>query len=71
MAGNKALTLAAEGDYVQERLYSYSTAQHVSGGALYGGYQLTRQFALAARLEYLTDAGGLHSGATQYLREEV
>ena len=65
----KALTLAAEGDYVHERLYSYSTAQHVSGGALYGGYQLTSRIALAARLEYLADAGGLYSGATQYLKE--
>ena len=65
----KALTLAAEGDYVHERLYSYSTAQHVAGGALYGGYQLTPRIALAARLEYLADVGGLYSGVTQYLKE--
>jgi len=30
---------------------------------------LTSRIALAARLEYLADAGGLYSGATQYLKE--
>ena len=66
---SKAITLAAEADYVQERLYSYSTPQHVTGGALYGGYQLTPTVALAARVEYLADDGGLFSGTTQYLKE--
>lgn len=65
----QSLTLAAEADYVQERLYSFSTPQHVSGGALYGGYQLTPKVAFAARAEYLADVGGLFSGTTQYLKE--
>jgi hypothetical protein len=65
----KALTFAAEGDYVRERLYSYSPLQHVTGGALYGGYQLTPKIAVAARVEYLADVGGLYTGTTQYLKE--
>jgi len=64
-----ALVLAAEADYVEERLYSYSPADHVTGGALYAGYQLTPEVAIAARAEYLADRGGYYSGATQYLRE--
>jgi hypothetical protein len=66
---SQSLTLAAEADYVQQRLYSYSTPEHVTGGALYGGYQLTPKLALAARVEYLADVGGLFSGTTQYLKE--
>ena len=65
----KALILVAEADYVQERLYSHSSPQRVEGGALYAGYQLSSQFAFAARAEYLADIGGLFSGATQYLKE--
>jgi hypothetical protein len=65
----KALILAAEADYVQERLYSYSTPQRVEGGALYAGYQISTQFAFAMRAEYLADIGGLFSGTTQYLKE--
>ena len=65
----QALTLAAEADYVQNRLYSYSSPEHVAGGALYGGYQLTPAVAVALRLEYLADVGGLYTGATQYLKE--
>jgi hypothetical protein len=64
-----AFTLAAEADYVEQRLYSYSAPEHVSGGALYGAYQLTPKVALAARAEYLADVGGLFSGTTQYLKE--
>jgi hypothetical protein len=65
----KALTLSAEADYVQERLYSDSTPEHVTGGALYAGYQFAPTFAVAARAEYLADRGGLYSGATQFLKE--
>jgi hypothetical protein len=54
---------------VQERLYSYSSPEHVTGGALYGGYQLTAAMAVALRLEYLADVGGLYTGTTQYLKE--
>jgi Putative beta-barrel porin-2, OmpL-like. bbp2 len=66
---SKAITFAAEVDYVQQRLYSHSTPLHVTGGALYGGYQLTPKVALAARVEYLADVGGLFSGTTQYFKE--
>lgn len=65
----KALTLAAEADYVEQRLYSYSTAAHVTGGAVYAGYKLSTQWAVAARAEYLADRGGLFSGTSQYLKE--
>ena len=64
-----ALTLAAEADYVEERLYTYSTPAHVAGGALYAGYKLSPQWSVAARAEYLADRGGLFSGASQYLKE--
>ena len=66
---SKALTLAAEADYVQQRLYSYSSPQRVQGGAFYVGYQLSSAFAFSARVEYLADIGGLFSGTTQYLKE--
>lgn len=69
--GVKDLTLAAELDYVQERLYSHSSPQRVEGGALYAGYQLSSMLAVAARAEYLADIGGLFSGTTQYLKEET
>jgi hypothetical protein len=65
----QALVLAAEADYVQERLYTSSSPDHVTGGALYGGYQITPKLAIAARLEYLADVGGLYTGTTQYLKE--
>jgi Putative beta-barrel porin-2, OmpL-like. bbp2 len=66
-----ALTLAAEGDYVTERLYQaqVSPPQRVSGGALYARYQFTPRFAFAVRGEYLADPQGLYSGADQYLKE--
>ena len=58
----KALTFAAEADYVRERLYTYSSAGARGGGALYGGYQLTPKIAVAVRAEYLADVGGLYYG---------
>lgn len=64
-----ALMVAAEADDVQERLYSYSSAQRVRGGALYASYQLTPTLAVAARAEYLEDLQGLFSGTAQYLKE--
>ncbi len=65
----KALTLAAEADYVQQRLYSTSIPDRVEGGAVYAGYQFSPQIAAALRGEYLADVGGLFSGTTQYLKE--
>jgi hypothetical protein len=63
------LTLAAEGDYVIERLYTTSAPDHTDGGAAYFRYQLTPKIALAARGEYLSDRGGLFSGKTQAPKE--
>jgi Putative beta-barrel porin-2, OmpL-like. bbp2 len=63
------LTLAAEGDYVIERLHDDSAPGHVSAGAGYARYQLSPRWAAAGRIEYLSDRGGLFSGKTQVLRE--
>lgn len=63
------LQFAAEADYVQERLYTYSSPARVEAGALYVGYQFYPTLAFAARAEYLADIGGLFSGTTQYLKE--
>jgi hypothetical protein len=63
------LYLAAEADYVQQRLYTDSSPSRVKGGAVYVGYQISPQVAVAARGEYLADIGGLYSGVTQYLKE--
>jgi putative OmpL-like beta-barrel porin-2 len=63
------LTFALEGDYVIERLQTYSAPMHVDGGAVYARRQLTSKFAIAGRAEYLSDRGGLYSGVTQALKE--
>lgn len=63
------LLLAAEGDWTIERLYTDSAPAHTAGGALYARYQLTPKFAVAGRAEYLSDRGGIFSGATQALKE--
>ena len=64
-----ALTFALDGDWVIERLYSYSAPQRVSGGAGYVRYQFTPRFAGAFRGEYLSDRGGLYSGTAQAIKE--
>jgi hypothetical protein len=63
------LTLAGEGDYVLQRLFTSSKPSHSEGGALYAHYQLTPKVAFGARSEYLSDDGGLFSGKTQALKE--
>ncbi len=63
------LSFALEADYVIQRLWSYSAPQYVYGGAGYARYQFTPRFAIAGRAEYLSDRGGLFSGATQALKE--
>ena len=69
------LTLALEGDYVISREWANaapgesSAPSHVDGGAGYAHYQWTPRVALAGRSEYLSDRGGLFSGATQALKE--
>jgi hypothetical protein len=62
-------TLAFEGDYVIERDQTNSAPIHTAGGAFYARYQLTPKFALAGRSEYLSDRGGLYTGANQALKE--
>jgi hypothetical protein len=63
------LTLAAEGDYVINRVRSTSAPERVYGGALYARYQLAPKVALAGRAEYMSDREGLFSGASQSLKE--
>ena len=63
------LILAAEGDYVVNRVQDISAPVHISGGVGYLRYQFTPKFALAGRAEYLSDRGGLFSGVTQALKE--
>ena len=63
------LLLAAEADYVINRVERNSPPSRVSGGAAYARYQFTPKFALAGRGEYLSDRGGLFSGVTQALKE--
>jgi predicted porin len=43
----------------------------VTGGAVYARYQVTPTLALAGRAEYLSDRGGMFSGATQALKENT
>jgi Putative beta-barrel porin-2, OmpL-like. bbp2 len=62
-------TLAFEGDYVIERDQTNSAPIHTEGGAFYARYQLTPKVALAGRTEYISDRGGLYSGANQALKE--
>jgi hypothetical protein len=62
-------TLALEGDYVIERQLPSSAPVHADGGAFYARYQLTKKFALAGRGEYVSDRGGLFTGASQALKE--
>lgn len=66
---SKNLTLGGEFDYVINRQFAHSAPAHVTGGAGYAHYQLTSKAAVAARGEYLSDRGGLFSGATQALKE--
>ena len=65
------LTLAVEGDYVVNRVEENSAPSRVTGGVAYAKYQFTPKFALAGRFEYLSDRGGLFSGATQALKEHT
>lgn len=63
------LTLVGEADFVVNRTYAHSQPGRVAAGAAYARYQLPRNYALAARAEYLDDRGGLFSGTTQALKE--
>lgn len=60
---------ALEGDYVINRVAANATPSRVFGGAAYLHRQLTKQFALNGRFEYLADRGGLFSGLTQDLKD--
>ncbi|MBV8684483.1 MAG: outer membrane beta-barrel protein [Caulobacteraceae bacterium] len=63
------LMLGGEADFVEQKLFSYSTPQHAKGGAVYFAYQLTPKVSLAARGEYMDDEDGLFSGEDQILKE--
>lgn len=62
-------TLAAEADDVISRVTSTSAPARTWGGAAYARYQFTPKFAIGSRAEYLSDRGGLFSGATQAIKE--
>ncbi len=65
-------SVAVEGDYVIQRLWSStapgqsSAPADVWGGAAYAKYQLTPRTYLAGRTEYMSDNGGLFTGVTAY-----
>ena len=63
------LLLAVEGDYVIQRLFQSSAPQRVTGGAVYARYQFLPRLAIGGRAEYMSDRGGLFSGAPQALKE--
>ena len=65
------LTVAAEADYVINRVFSHSSPAHDDGGAGYIRYQFSPKFALATRAEYLSDRGALFSGVSQALKENT
>lgn len=62
---------ALEADDVIERLYSYSPPARTDGGAAYLKYQVTPKFYVGARAEYVSDRGGLFTGATQAVKENT
>jgi hypothetical protein len=64
-----SLTVAAEADWVIQRLYTGSRPDHTAGGSAYLRYQLSKNIALAGRAEYMDDRGGLFSGLSQALKE--
>jgi hypothetical protein len=64
-------TFAIEADDVVERSYPNSFPAHTDGGAVYLKYQLTPRLYVGARDEYLSDRGGLFTGATQALKENT
>src|ERR1035441_5872392 len=65
------LTLGGEDAYIIPPPLTPSAPSHTSGGAGYARYQLTPKLAIAARAEYLSDRGGLFTGATQAIKENT
>jgi len=63
------LTLAGQFDYAVSRTQPSLAPARVTGGAAYARYRFASRFALTGRAEYLSDHGGLFSGATQALKE--
>jgi predicted porin len=68
------LTFALQGDYVINRSFDNSPPSGINGGAAYARYQFSPGFALAGRLEYVSDnlsdlRESLFSGLDQALKE--
>lgn len=61
-------TFAGETDFVSNENPAAPTSR-VYGGAAYVRHQLTAATAIAARVEYLRDRGGLFTGTSQSLKE--
>ena len=62
-------TLVGEADLFIRRFRAAGPPSHVTIGALYVRHNFTARFHVAARAEYLSDRGGLFSGAAQALKE--
>jgi hypothetical protein len=62
---------ALEADDEIQRLHENSFPDHTDGGAAYLKYQFTPKFYVGARAEYLSDRGGLFTGATQAVKENT
>ena len=63
------LMLAADADWVVQRVNLNSSPSETAGGAAYARYQFTPKIALGARAEYMNDRNGLFSGTPQSLKE--
>jgi hypothetical protein len=60
---------AEQGDYVVQREFTTSAPAHTTGGSFYARYQLGSRAAIAGRTEYMSDRGGLFTGASQAIKE--
>lgn len=71
------ILVAIEGDYFIQRLWKNagpgqsSAPAHISGGAAYVQYQVSRKWTVATRAEYMSDRKGLFSGLSQALKENT
>jgi hypothetical protein len=63
------LTIAGEGDSIVSRQLGNSAPSRLIGGAGYVKYQVAAPFALAGRVEYVSDPGGILAGVGQTLKE--
>jgi hypothetical protein len=63
------LTIAGEGDSIVSRRLGNSAPSRLIGGAGYAKYQVAPAFALAGRVEYVSDPGGILAAVAETLKE--